>query len=193
LAEVSLPGRHNILNALAAVGVGLELGLDFSAIQRGLQRFTGVRRRFQVKGEAAGIMVVDDYAHHPTEVEATLQAARDALKGKAGRLVVAFQPHLYSRTQLLYRDFARVLGSADEIYLAGIYPARETPIPGVSSQLISDLLQQAGKAVHYHFDPAEMKGKLLEALRPGDLFMTIGAGSLDKLGEEVLSELKARA
>ncbi len=192
LAEVSLPGRHNILNALAAIGVGLELGLDFASCQRGLQRFTGVRRRFQVKGEAGGVMVVDDYAHHPTEVEATLEAARDALKGKAGRLVVAFQPHLYSRTQLLYRDFARVLGSADEIYLAGIYPARETPIPGVSSQLIYDLLQEAGKSVHYHFDPTEMKGKLLAALQPGDLFMTMGAGSLDKLGEEVLADLKAR-
>ena len=150
---VNMPGKHNILNAAAAVGVGLELGIPFEACARGLAAFTGVRRRFQVKGEAGGVTVVDDYAHHPTELDATLKAARDALKGRAGgRLIVAFQPHLFTRTQLLYREFALALEQADEVYLCGIYPARETPIPGVTSELISDLLKEKKASVTYEFD-----------------------------------------
>lgn len=196
--KVNMPGKHNILNAAAAVGVGLELGLSFEDCARGLAAFTGVRRRFQVKGEAAGVTVVDDYAHHPTELDATLKAARDALKGPSakpgtGRLVVAFQPHLFSRTQLLYKEFASALEQADEVYLCGIYPARETPIPGVTSELIADLIQQKGKpTVSYRFDRDELLPLIMQSLKPGDLFVTAGAGTIDGLGEQVLLELKKR-
>jgi UDP-N-acetylmuramate--alanine ligase len=189
-ATVGLPGRHNVLNAAAALGVGLELGIPFDTAVLGLTKFTGVRRRFQLKGEARGVSVVDDYAHHPTELRATLQAAREALGGH-GRLVVAFQPHLYSRTQLLYREFAEALEGADVVYLAGIYGARETPIPGVSSQLIADLLESKGKAVAYAAELDELAPKALRELKRGDLFLTAGAGSIDKLGDKVLASLQA--
>ena len=188
-AHIAMPGRHNVLNAAAALGVGLELGVAFETAALGLEKFTGVRRRFQLKGEARGVRVVDDYAHHPTELAATLQGAREYLGGK-GRLVVAFQPHLYTRTQLLYREFAEALKAADEIYLAGIYAARETPIAGVSSQLIADLLEAAGKPVVYAAELETLAPKALKSLRAGDLFVTAGAGSIDKLGDQVLAELK---
>ena len=189
-ARVGLPGRHNVLNAAAAMGVGLELGIPFDTAALGLDKFTGVRRRFQLKGEARGVRVVDDYAHHPTELRATLQAAREALGG-GGRLVVAFQPHLYSRTQLLYQDFAAALEAADVVYLAGIYGARETPIAGVSSQLIADLLEAKGKSVVYASELDALAPKVLRELHGGDLFITAGAGSIDKLGEMVLAGLRA--
>jgi UDP-N-acetylmuramate--alanine ligase len=188
-ATVGLPGRHNVLNAAAALGVGLELGIPFDTAVLGLTKFTGVRRRFELKGEARGVRVVDDYAHHPTELRAPWQAAREALAGQ-GRLVVAFQPHLYSRTQLLYREFAEALEGADVVYLAGIYGARETPIPGVSSQLIADLLESHGKAVAYAAELDDLAPKVLRELKSGDLFLTAGAGSIDKLGDQVLASLK---
>jgi len=188
-ARVGLPGKHNVLNAAAALGVALELGIPFQTAAQGLQRFTGVRRRFQSKGAAGGIRVVDDYAHHPTELRATLQAAREAMQGR-GRLVVAFQPHLYSRTQLLYREFAEALEGADEVYLAGIYGARETPIPGVSSQLIADLLQEKGRAVTYRDGLDALLPEVLSGLKPADFFLTAGAGSIDKLGDSVLARLR---
>ena len=184
-----MPGRHNVLNAAAAIGVALELGIPFDTAALGLDKFTGVRRRFQLKGEARGVRVVDDYAHHPTELAATLQGAREYLGGK-GRLVVAFQPHLYTRTQLLYREFAEALKAADEIYLAGIYAARETPIAGVSSQLIADLLEASGKPPVTYAELDDLAPKALKSLRAGDLFITAGAGSIDKLGDQVLAELK---
>ena len=189
-AHVGLPGKHNVLNAAAAIGVALELGIPFATAAAGLQKFTGVRRRFQLKGESRGIRVVDDYAHHPTELRATLQAAREVLGGK-GRLVVAFQPHLYTRTQLLFREFAEALEGADAVYLAGIYAARETPIAGVSSQLIADLLEAKGKPVTYQSELAELTPKVMRDLRSGDLFLTVGAGSIDQLGDAVLAQLKA--
>ncbi len=193
-ARLNMPGKHNVLNATAAIGVGLELGISFEACAKGLAGFTGVRRRFQIKGQASGVTVVDDYAHHPTELAATLSAARDALKGGDGRLVVAFQPHLYSRTQLLFRDFAKVLEAADEVYLCGIYPARETPIPGVTSELISDLIRESGKVpVRYAFDRDQLLPEILKSLRPGDLFLTAGAGSIDALGDQALAALSAKA
>jgi UDP-N-acetylmuramate--alanine ligase len=192
-ATLKMPGKHNVLNAIAAIGVGMELGMSFEKCAEGLAQFTGVRRRFQVKGESQGITVVDDYAHHPTELDATLKAARDALKGQSGRLVVAFQPHLFSRTQLLYKDFARVLEQADEVFLCGIYPARETPIAGVSSQLIVDLLEAKGKPpVTYCFDQNDLLPKVMKDLQIGDLFVTAGAGTIDALGDMVLAQLKKR-
>ncbi|MGH7443203.1 MAG: UDP-N-acetylmuramate--L-alanine ligase, partial [bacterium] len=191
-AHVKLPGRHNVLNAAAALGVALELGIPFETAAKGLLRFDGVRRRFQSKGSAAGVRVVDDYAHHPTELRATLQAAREAMQGK-GRLVVAFQPHLYTRTQLLYREFAEALAGADLVFLAGIYAAREAPIAGVSSQLIADLLLEKGRTVVYRESLEELAPEVGRALKPEDFFLTAGAGSIDKLGDTVLAALQAGA
>ena len=188
-AHVTLPGRHNVLNAAAALGVALELGIPFDTAALGLAKFTGVRRRFQLKGESLGVRVVDDYAHHPTELKATLQAAREALGG-GGRLVVAFQPHLFSRTQLLYKEFAAALEGADVVYLAGIYAARESPIPGVSSQLIADLLDAQGRPATYAAELDDLAPRVLRELKQGDLFVTAGAGSIDKLGDKVLASLR---
>ena len=139
------------------------------------------------------MQVVDDYAHHPTEVKATLSAARDFLGGE-GRLVVAFQPHLYSRTQLLYEKFAEQLKSADVIMLSDIYPARETPIPGVSSQLIADCFKTKGdKDIMFIPHQDDLARAALEILQPGDLFVTLGAGTIHQVGEKVLQGLKDRA
>ncbi len=187
---LGVPGRHNALNALAAAGVGMELGLSFDTAAQALRGFTGAQRRFQVKGEAAGVRVVDDYAHHPTELAATLAAARSTLK-PGGRLLAAFQPHLYSRTQLLYRDFARSLALADEVFLCDIYPAREVPIPGVTTQLIVDSLKAEGfDKARYRPGRDELLEEVLGSLKEGDLFLTLGAGSIDRLGDAVLERLK---
>src|SRR6185312_9434866 len=136
LGDVSLrvPGRHNVLNALAALAAGLAVGVDVPSMAPGLAAFGGVERRFQRLGEAKGVTVVDDYAHHPTEIRATLAAARNAFPGR--RLVAAFQPHLYTRTRDFAADFGAALATADAIFLTDIYPAREQPIPGVSANLI---------------------------------------------------------
>ena len=191
--SIGLPGRHNALNAAAAAAVGLELGVSFKDVQEALKDFKGVYRRFQVKGEAGGIKVVDDYAHHPTEVKATLSAARDLMNGQ-GRLVVAFQPHLYSRTQLLYAQFAEQLRGADVILLSEIYPARETPIPGVTSQLIADCFNTKGdRDVLYRPHQDDLARTALEVLQPGDLFVTLGAGTIHQVGEKVLTELQKKA
>ncbi len=189
--QLHLPGRFNVLNALAATGMALELGVSFATIQKGMETFTGVRRRFERKGELKKALVVDDYAHHPTEVAATLAAARSL---KPGRVIVVFQPHLYSRTQRLYRDFARALLQADIIYLADIYPARERPLPGVSSQLIADQLRLEGHPVDVvPMSLAKLLPKVKRELRAGDLLITMGAGDVWKLTDQLLeSERKKR-
>jgi UDP-N-acetylmuramate--alanine ligase len=184
--DLRLPGRFNVSNALAATAMCLELGVPFKTIQKAMAGFRGVKRRFEPKGEYRQALVVDDYGHHPTEVAATLTAARDL---KPGRLVVLFQPHLFSRTQRLYKEFARALLLADEIYVADIYPARERPIAGVSSQLIVDQLSLEGHpAAGGPLPLAAMLPRLRRDLRPGDLFLTIGAGDVWKLGEQLVKQ-----
>jgi len=188
---LKVPGRHNLLNAVAAAAVGLELGLSFEDCAKALAGFTGAHRRFQVRGQQGGVTVVDDYAHHPTEVAATLAAARATLQ-PGGRLLVAFQPHLFSRTRDLYEAFAQSLSAADQVFLCDIYPSRELPIPGVTTQLIVDALKARGFAQAFY---APLRDQLLEpalkALKPGDLFLTMGAGTIDALGPQVLDGLKA--
>lgn len=187
---IRAPGRHNILNALAAIGTGLELGIPFADTAEALKTFTGAQRRFEIKGKEGGVTVVDDYAHHPTEVAATLAAARGALQGK-GRVVAAFQPHLFSRTQALYREFAESLSLADEIFLCDIFPARETPIPGVTTQLIVDSMP-AGAAgrVTYKAQRDELLPEIVKSLKPGDMFLAVGAGNINQLCGKVLEALK---
>lgn len=183
-----VPGDHNRRNALAALGAGLLLGYPFEELRTGLEAFGGVERRFEVKGEACEVLVIDDYAHHPTEVRATLQAARAAYPGR--RIVTLFQPHLFTRT----RDFAEEFGAAlaessDLIALTDIYRAREQPIDGVSAQLIADAAARAGHAPDWFGVRADATAAVLGLLLPKDVVLTMGAGDVTLVGPELLRAL----
>ncbi len=185
---LKVPGQHNRRNALAALGAGLLLGYRFDELRVGLEAFSGVERRFERKGETAGVLVVDDYAHHPTEVRATLEAARAAFPAR--RIVALFQPHLYTRT----RDFAAEFGTAlaelaDVVALTEIYKAREQPIPGVTSELIASAAARAGNAPRWFGRRDEATAALLAIVQPGDLVLTMGAGDVTQVGPELLVAL----
>ncbi len=189
--KLNLPGRFNVQNALAAIGLSLELNVPFAVIQEALAEFTGVQRRFERKGDYHGAQIVDDYAHHPTELEATLQAARSL---EPARLIAVFQPHLFSRTQRLYKAFARALNLADLVFLADIYPAREQPIPAVSAQLVADQLALDGHTVQAGPMPwAELVDPIKKILQPGDMLITLGAGDIWKLGRELLKNKRKKS
>lgn len=175
------PGRHNISNALAAVSVGLELGIPFARITRALAAYAGVGRRLEVRGERHGITLVDDYGHHPTEIKATLAAVRSGWPGR--RVVVIFQPHRYSRTAHLHQEFGGAFGDADRVFIKDVYAAGEQPIPGVSSQLVYESARARG--VDVALCPAT--SLLARELRPGDVVVTLGAGDVWKTGEELLT------
>jgi UDP-N-acetylmuramate--alanine ligase len=184
----SMPGAHNVLNALAAIGVALELNIPFSVIQEGFRDFGGVGRRFQVKGEVRDIMVVDDYGHHPTEIRATLAAAT---AGWDRRLVVVFQPHRYTRTKELYDEFVKAFHDAEVLILTDIYPAGEEPIEGVTAEALARSVRQHGqKDVTHISDREELVGHLLEILKPGDILLTLGAGNIWQTGELLLQKLE---
>ena len=197
LGSVTLhaPGLHNVRNALAAVAVGIELDVPFEAIAAAMAQYTGVDRRFQMKGEAAvpggSVLLVDDYAHHPTEVAATLEAA--ARGWPECRVVAVFQPHLYSRTRDLAEDFARAFYDADVLVLTDIYGAREEPLEGVDGSLLVDLARRYGhRDVHYVEEVAELPAYLVGLTRPGDLVVTMGAGDVWRYGEQFLTALTDR-
>jgi len=187
---VPLPGRHNAENALAACAVALELEIPFATIAEAVHSFQTVGRRFEIKGAAAGVTVIDDYAHHPTELRAALAAARLWLDGR-GRLIALFQPHLYSRTQQFHQQFAEALQLADGVILAPIYPAREQPIPGVTSALITDRIDSStlplGCRLANSLD--ELPALVSEWAESGDAVMTIGAGSIYRVGPAILKRL----
>ncbi len=188
LGEVTLrqPGRHNILNALAAIGVSLDAGIEPRFCIEGLARFGGGGRRFEYKGEKNGILIVDDYGHHPVEIAATLATARTAYPDR--RVVVAFQPHRFSRTQALFGEFCQVLGTVDKLLLTEIYPASEKPIPGVNGQNLAQGIRQVSDAdVSYFQNFDEMVQALPGILKPGDIFLTIGAGSVTTVGPRFLA------
>jgi UDP-N-acetylmuramate--alanine ligase len=185
--DLMVPGRHNVLNALAAVASGLALGADFPSLARGLASFAGAERRFQWLGEAKGIAVVDDYAHHPTEIAATLAAARGAFPGR--RIIAAFQPHLFTRTRDFSTEFGNALAAADAVYLTEIYPAREHPIAGVDSGLIERALSQAGGKLAWRGERGALADTLASQARQGDVVITIGAGDITKTGPELLQRL----
>jgi UDP-N-acetylmuramate--alanine ligase len=181
--ELAAPGEHNVKNALASVGIGLELGMNFEDIQIGLKRYSGVFRRFQIKSQHKGITVVDDYAHHPTEVKATLQAARSGWPEK--RLVAVFQPHLYSRTQQLCDEFGMSFFDADVLVVTDVYPSREAPIEGVSGKMISDAAASFGhKHVIYVPDKKDIPARLRELTSTGDMVITMGAGDIYRYGDQ---------
>jgi UDP-N-acetylmuramate--alanine ligase len=187
--RLSVPGKHNVRNALAAISVGIgSWGATLESLAAGLANFRGVERRFERVGEAKGITIIDDYAHHPTEIYATLTAARDAFPGR--RVIAAFQPHLFSRTKDFAAEFARELQSADLVWLADIYPSREKPIAGVTSKLIGDRMAKGGKAPAWTGPRSEMAAALASAVKDGDVVITIGAGDVTKTGPELLAALR---
>ncbi|OGS19173.1 MAG: UDP-N-acetylmuramate--L-alanine ligase [Elusimicrobia bacterium RIFOXYA2_FULL_50_26] len=177
------PGMHAVSNALAAVVVGVELGIAFRDIARALDAFAGVGRRMEIKGEKKGVLVIDDYGHHPTEVKATLAAVK--MKWPRRKLVVLFQPHRYSRTSHLHHEFGGAFGDADELYILPIYAAGEKPVAGVSAQLIVEAVRESGENAG-HFPGTEI---LSRSLKSGDIVLTLGAGDVWKTGEEILKLL----
>jgi len=183
-----MPGSHNVLNALACTAVALELDVPFDKIQEGFAQFGGVGRRFTVKGEKNGIMVVDDYGHHPVEIRATLSAARNGWPER--RLVVAFQPHRYSRTKELFNDFVTCFYDADVLILTDIYAASEQPIPGVSSEHLADEVRRHGQRdVTYVADRTTLPDYLAGVVKEGDIVITLGAGNIWQAGEELVNKL----
>ncbi len=193
LGEICLqvPGRHNLQNALAAVAVGLELGVSFDRIAAALSDFHGAERRFQVHGEADGVLVVEDYGHHPTEIEAVVRTARAAA---SRRLLIVFQPHRYSRTSQLLDRFAPALAAADELILTDIYGAGEDVIPAVTVDLLADTIRQAAPALPVHVvHPVEdVPAAVARLARPGDLVVLLGAGSIGSVAPRVLVALERR-
>jgi UDP-N-acetylmuramate--alanine ligase len=190
--ELGAPGEHNVRNALGAIGAALHLGANFAAAQRALRTYAGVARRFTAIGQARGVEFVDDYAHHPTEIAATVAAARHAHPD--ARIVAVFQPHLYSRTRDLAAEFGAALAGADVVYLTGIYPAREQPIPGVTGELLARTARTAGaRDVRYHETLAELERALVQELVPGDVCIAMGAGDIDAAAHRVLVELRGGA
>jgi UDP-N-acetylmuramate--alanine ligase len=186
---LNIPGLHNIRNALAAVATGIELDVPFADIQEALREFSGIHRRFEVKGEARGITIVDDYGHHPTEIDATLRTAR--LVWPERRLVVIFQPHRYTRTQALWQEFCTPLLTADIVLLTEIYGAGEPRIPGVSGTLIWQGMQERGHPLAIFVPQKEtLVSEMLGHIRQGDVVLTLGAGDVWKVGEQVLKALQ---
>ncbi len=185
--RIRIPGVHNVANALAAIGVALELDVPVDLIRAGLAAFAGVERRFQIRGEKNGIVVVDDYGHHPTEIRATLAAARAAWQRP---LIVVFQPHRFSRTRDLIDEFAKAFEQADRVYVLDIYPAGEAPIPGITGQMMADTIRASGyPSVQWLNRDSGLITKLREELREGDVLLTLGAGDVWKVGTELLESL----
>ncbi len=185
--QLSIPGRHNLQNALAAVAVADRLGIDFSQVASALADFHGAERRFERHGEAGGVLVVDDYGHHPTEIAAVLAAARATL---GRRLVVAFQPHRYTRTQRLMDAFGPALREADEVVLTDIYAANEDPIPGVTIDALAAAIRTgSGRPVRVAKRLDDVIPAILEIVRPGDAVITLGAGSIGSLPSRLIEAL----
>ena len=190
LGEIKLPvpGEHNVYNALAATAVGLELDVPFEKIAEALAGFRNANRRFQFKGEARGITVVDDYGHHPTEILATLAAAKNGSGGR--RTVVVFQPHRYTRTQELFDEFALAFNNADVLFVLDIYAASEQPIEGISADVLTENIRKYGhKNATYIGALESATERVMPALQPGDLVITLGAGTVTRLSEEILAKL----
>jgi UDP-N-acetylmuramate--alanine ligase len=187
--EIAVPGRHNALNAAAALAISVELGMDPAGAAAGLAAYRGARRRMELKGDADGIQVVDSYAHHPTELAADLAAAREVAAG--GRVIAIFQPHLFSRTRIFAREFAAALSKADEIVVLDVYAAREDPEPGVTGALVADAVP--GGRAQFVPDRDSVPALAIGMAKPGDLILTMGAGDVTALGPLLISALRERA
>jgi UDP-N-acetylmuramate--alanine ligase len=189
--RLNLPGRHNAQNSLASIAVGLELEVPFASIQKALENFSGINRRFEIKMQIDDIMVVDDYGHHPTEILATLQGARNSWPNR--RIIAIFQPHLYSRTRDFYKEFARSFFDADLLFVTDVYPAREKPIEGVTGYLVANTAVSLGhRQVEYIEDKSNVARAVFPILKPGDMVITIGAGDIWKCADELVEKLQTR-
>jgi UDP-N-acetylmuramate--alanine ligase len=187
--HLRLPGRHNVLNALATLAVARELDVPFAVAAEALSEFLGIERRFETKGVAAGVRVIDDYGHHPAEIRATLAAAREI---HPGRIVVAFQPHRYTRTRDLWNEFVTAFNDADVLVLTDVYAAGETKIPGIEAALLADAIRAHGhRDVRFAANLDDALAALAAAARAEDLVVTLGAGSISQLGARLLEELGA--
>ncbi len=186
--RIGMPGRHVAQNVLATIAAARELGVDFATCARALETFRGIHRRFEVRGEANDVLVIDDYGHHPEEIRVTLRAAREGLKR---RLLVAFQPHRYTRTRDLFDDFLEAFDDADTLFLTEVYPAGEEPIEGVSGAALAQALNARGHA-DVRFVPSrdELPARIAAEARPGDAVLMLGAGDIVKLGDAVLEEIR---
>ncbi|WP_129843039.1 UDP-N-acetylmuramate--L-alanine ligase [Streptomyces sp. RFCAC02] len=189
--RVAVPGRHYAHNAVAALAAGVAAGVPAEALADALGSYTGVRRRLQLIGEAEGVQVIDSYAHHPTEMTADIEALRGAVSGAAGRVLIVFQPHLFSRTRELGAEMGRALALADAALVLDIYPAREDPLPGVTSDLVIDAARALGADVRAEHDRDAATGAVAGMAKPGDLVVTMGAGDVTELGTRVLARLTA--
>jgi UDP-N-acetylmuramate--alanine ligase len=188
--RLAVPGIHNVSNALAAIAIGVELDVPVDLIRKALAAFTGVERRFHIRGESNGVMVVDDYGHHPTEIKATLAAAKQGWPER--RLVVLFQPHRYTRTRDLLEDFSKAFQDADRLFLTEIYAASESPIPGVSGARLAEAIRAVGHPpVTFVERKDQLTDQVLPQLKPGDLVITLGAGDIWKTGPALLEKLAA--
>lgn len=188
--HVGVPGEHNVLNATAAVAVAMELGVECRLIREGLAEYRGVDRRFQQRGAEQGITVIDDYGHHPTEIRATLGAARDC---RYSRVLAIFQPHRYSRTQHLMDDFARAFHGADSVYVLDIYAASEKPVEGVTAEVLTDRMRAFGhRAVNYCGDMETAVEAVAQEAREGDAILTLGAGNVWQAGDRILARLRGQ-
>lgn len=188
--KINVPGRHNVANSLAAVVVGLSVGLTFEQIAEGLLHFQGAKRRFQTKARINGVWVIDDYAHHPTEIMTTLLAARQT---EPQRLICVFQPHRYSRTAFLRNEFGAAFNSSDILVLTDVYAAGEAPIPGITGEVLKEEVErQTSKKVIYIADKDKIARYLNEIVEPGDLVITMGAGNVYRVGEELIEALVQR-
>jgi len=187
---LQLPGKHNVYNALAAVAVAREMEIGFGTVKAGLEEFTGVERRFHVRGVEAGVTVVDDYGHHPNEIRAVIEAAK---KGFGKRLVVVFQPHRYTRTKDLFDDFITAFNDAEKLVLTEIYPAGEEEMEGVSGEVLYSAIKDHGhKDVTYVPALADVAARLEEVVETGDMVITLGAGNVWTAGVSLLEMLKKR-
>ena len=188
--KLNMPGLHNVYNALSAVAVGLELEIDIDAIKKAFAEFSGVQRRFQVKGEINDVMVVDDYGHHPTEIKATLAAAKS---GWDKRTIVIFQPHRYTRTKDLMKDFATAFYQADVLILTDIYAAGETPIEGVTGERLYETIKGHGhKEVMFIKSKNEIPDYVFKMLKKDDIVITLGAGDVYKIGGEIVERMRGQ-
>ncbi len=186
--RLPMPGVHNLRNALGAAAAARCFGVDWDTVRDGLMAYQGVERRFETVGSGRGILIVDDYAHHPSEVQATLAAARGAHPDR--RIVAVFQPHLFTRTRDFADEFGRALAAADSIWVTDVFPAREDPIEGVTGEMIALAAGRAGGDVHYHADVTTMADTVMPELASGDLLLTMGAGSIDRVSHEVAARLE---
>jgi UDP-N-acetylmuramate--alanine ligase len=188
--EITMPGLHNVYNSLAAIAVGLELGVPFEDVARGLREFQGIARRFEIKGEASDVLVLDDYGHHPAEIRTTLAAATEKWRR---RLVVLFQPHRYTRTQKLVEEFGRCFYDASILLVTSIYAASEPPIEGVSGANIVEATRRHGhRASEYIEDMDELYEHAMDVIQPGDIVITLGAGDIYRVGDRILTALQMR-